>query len=519
MAQKYDKSLILRILKMNRYFLTLLLIAIGWTGLEAQTKIIVKKADLLKPGVVNNQPVRKLLGNVHLIQGNTNIYCDSAYFYSNSNSAQAFSNVHILDQVDTLDLRGDYMEYEGNNSLVKVRGNVIFKDDSTDLYTDNLDYDRTTETGYYFDGGKLVDSTNVLTSLRGYYNANTKKAQFIDSVVLVSPDFYMETDTLDYHTVEKEAISRGRTHALTEEKDTLNSTVGMLYKQLEKYSEIYSGTILTEEYEIKGDTLIANDSLQYYQGMQNVTLESYEDSLKIYGNQVYYDKVSSTAKAYDQAYLRKMMRGDSLFIQGDTLLSVQNDEGSDKFLSAYLGAQMYKSDMQARADSITYNLSDSTIYMYRDPVIWNIDSQISADSIRITTSNNRIHRMYLAINSFVISQDTSKNFNQVKGRDMVVYFEDGYIERSDVFGNGESIYFTGDTGGGSSSMNKLKCSNMSIYFSNNFVTELRTYREVDGSLIPPFEIQDPDRKLRGFVWRIREKPTLQNIVKRMRYDR
>ncbi len=503
---------------MNRLFLTLLTFILSWSAVQAQTKITVKYTDLLKPGVVNNQPVRKLLGNVHLIQGTTNIYCDSAYFYQNNNSAQAFGHVHILDEVDTLDLRGDYMEYKGNNRLVKVRRNVIFKDDSTNLYTDFLDYDRDTETGYYYEGGKLVDSTNVLTSVQGFYNSRTKKARFIESVVLESPDVYMETDTLDYYTIEKEAISTGRTYALTAEKDTLRSTRGMRYKQLEKYSEIYKGTIITKEYEINGDTLIANDSLKYYQGIRNVSLESFEDSLKIYGNQVYYDKLTSTARAYDNAYLRKMMQGDSLFIKGDTLLSVQGDD-SVKFLSAFLGAEMYKSDMQARADSLTYNLSDSTIYMFRDPVIWNIDSQISADSIRITTANNRVHRMYLTQNSFVISQDTSMNFNQVKGRDMVVYFENGYIERSDVFGNGESVYFTGDTGGGSSSMNKLKCSNMSIYFENNFVTELRTYREVDGSLIPPFEIQDPERKLRGFVWRISEKPTLQGIVKRLRYDR
>lgn len=485
--------------------------------MQAQTKIIIKKADRLTPGMVNNQPVRKLIGDVHLIQGTTNIYCDSAYFFNN-NSAQAFSNVHIKDDVDTLDLRGEYMEYEGNSRLVKVRRNVIFKDDSTNLYTDNLDYNRDTEVGYYFDGGKLVDSTNVLTSDRGFYNSRTKKAQFIDSVVLVSPDFYMETDTLDYYTVEKQARSMGRTYALTAEKDTLRSTQGMLYKQREKYSEIYHGTIITTDYEINGDTLIANDSLKYYQGMYNVTLESFEDSLKIYGNQVYYDKLSKTAKSYDDAYLRKMMQGDSLFIKGDTLLSVQNQQGSDKFLSAYMGAQMYKSDMQAKSDSITYNLSDSTIYMFRDPVIWNIDSQISADSIKITTANNRIHRMHLNVNSFVISQDTAKNFNQVKGRDMVVYFDQGFIQRSDVFGNGESIYFTG-SGGGPSSMNKLQCSNMSIYFSSNFVTELRTYREVDGSLIPAIEIQDPDRKLRGFTWRIQERPTLQSITKAKRYDK
>lgn len=519
MAQKYDKSLILRILKMNRYFLSIFFSLFCLSNAFGQTTLLIKSADSFKPGTVSGRKVQKLIGNVHMVQENTNIYCDSAYMYSEINSATAFGHVRIFDAVDSLNLTGDYLEYQGNTRVAKVRRNVILKDDSTTLYTEFLDYDRNSGVGYYYDGGKLVDSLNVLTSIRGYYDSNTKEAQFIDSVVLNSPDMYMETDTLDYSTIDKGAITRGRTQGITPEGDTLNTQVGLRYESLQKYSELYYGSIITSEYEITGDTLIANDSLQYYQGMFNVTLESFEDSLKIYGNQVYYEKETSTAKAYDQAYLRKMMNGDSLFIKADTLLSIQNEEDSVKYLSAFYNGQLYKSDMQARSDSITYNLSDSTIYMYRDPVIWNVDSQITADSIRITTAESKIDKMYMTQNSFVISQDTAMNFNQVKGRNMVVHFDGGYIQRSDVFGNGESIYFAFDKSNGTSSMNKLKCSNMSLYFESNFVTELRTYREIDGKLIPAQEILDPERTLRGFTWRIKEKPQLRNIVRRLRFDR
>ena len=512
MAQKYDKSLILRILKMNRYLFAFTLLLAGLQPLLSQTIILVKSADLFKPGTSNGRKVQRLIGGVHMAQVNTDIYCDSAYLYSDSNSALAFGNVRIFDATDSLYLEGEYLEYQGNTRIAQIRRNVILKDDSTTLYTDNLDYNRNNSTGYYFNGGKLVDSLNVLTSLRGYYNSQTKQAQFIDSVVLNSPDLYMEADTLGYSTLNKEVNTRGRTLGVTPEADSLRTRVGMLYQPRNKYSEVYYGAILTSEYEIVGDTLIANDSLEYYQGMHNVTLESFDDSLKIYANQVYYEKADGTARAYDQAYLRKMMNGDSLFIKADTLVSVQSEKDSVKYLSAYYNGQLYKSDMQARADSITYNLSDSTIYMYRQPVIWNINSQITADSIRITTANNKVDKMYMRQNSFVISQDTTKNFNQVKGRNMVVLFDGGFIRHSDVFGNGESIYFAFDQQNGTISMNKLKCSNMSLRFENNFVTELRTYREVDGNLVPEQEILDPERTLRGFKWRIAEKPTLQSVI-------
>ena len=503
---------------MSRLFYAFILLFATLNWGQSQTRVTLKKSDLLTSEVIGGQKIDKIIGDVWLQQGSTDIYCDSAYLFKDDNSAKAFGRVRIIDLKDSLDLSGDYMEYEGNVRIAHMRRNVILKDDSANLYTNFLDYDRNTGIGYYFNGGKLVDSTNVLTSKRGYYNTANKEAQFIDEVELTNPDYYLESDTLDYSTLNKVAITRGRTLAVSAENDTLTSTVGVEYRSLEKYSEVYYGKILTADYEIAGDTLIADDSTKYYQGMQNVMLHSFEDSLTIYGNQVIYDKPIDKALAYDEAYLRKMMNGDSLFIKADTLLSIQNDS-IGKYLSAFHQVKMFKSDLQALADSAAYNLSDSTIYLYESPILWNVDSQITSDSIRITTANNRIHRMYLTLNSFVISKDSLLNYNQVKGRDMKVYFEEGLISRADVFGNGESIYFVNEKGTSESSMNKLKCSNMSIYFKDSFVEELRTYREVDGDLIPPFEVLEPEKKLRGFIWRITEKPSLASIIRRYRYDR
>jgi hypothetical protein len=97
---------------------------------------------------------------------------------------------------------------------------------------------------------------------------------------------------------------------------------------------------------------------------------------------------------------------------------------------------------------------------------------------------------------------------------MVVDFKNGFISKTDVFGNGESIYFAFNQKDGSLSMNKLTCSNMALSFENNIVTELRTYREVDGKIIPEPEIIKPDKKLRGFKWLFEQKPNLATITKK-----
>ena len=477
----------------------------------AQTKVIVKEADLLASSQIEGVEAQRLIGSVWLIEGNTNIYCDSAYLYKVSNRAIAYGHVRIIDTVDSLDLRGDYLEYTGNIGIAKMRKNVVLKDDSTNLYTDFLDYDRATQTAYYYNGGKLVDSTNVLKSKSGYYNSETKSALFIDSVYLENPDFDLYTDSLDYSTITKVAITKGRTLGVSADGDSLKTNTGFLYKSLEKYSEVYDGWIKTADYEIKGDLLVADDSTKFYSGDGNIELWSYSDSLTVYGEHARYYKNESQVYVYENAYLKKLMQGDSLFIRGDTLKSVQNDEKNIKYLSAFHNVKLYKSDFQGAADSISYNMLDSTIYMFKAPLIWNADSQISADSLNIQLANNKVSKMFLKQNSFVITQDSSENFNQIKGREMLVDFKNGQIRKTDVFGNGESIYFAYDQKNGSLSMNKLTCSNMALYFNKNTVSELRTYREVDGKIIPEPEIVDPEKRLRGFKWLIEQKPTLEII--------
>lgn len=482
-----------------------------------QTTVRLEYAGRLTLEELEGEKIQKLIDSVWLVQGNTNIYCDSAYLNQRTNSARAFGHVRIIDKVDSLDISSDYLEYNGNQRIAYLRDNVIMKDDSTTLYTDNLDYDRNTRIGNYFRGGRLVDATNELTSILGYYNSQTKQSQFYDSVRMTNNEFYLETDTLFYNTLNTQAKTFGPTLGITADGDTLESSKGLIYNRQTRYAEVYFGRVYNEEFDIEADTLITDDSIQIYEAFRNIVMTSKEDSMTIFGDKARYDKIENTALAYENAYMRKMMEGDSLFIKADTLYSDQSDP-ENKYLTAYHQAQMFKSNMQGIADSVSYNFSDSTIYMYRDPVIWSNDSQISADSINIEIVENKVHKMNLAVKSFVIAQDSAGHFNQVSGKTMEVYFKDGFVDKTDVNGNGESIYYVTDKTG-AVTMNKLKCSGMIMYFENNEVSEIRTYIEVDGNLIPEFEIQPIERRLRGFNWRIREKPKLQSIARHLRYDR
>lgn len=156
----------------------------------SQKKVQLKQADRLKgKGGSGDERFDRLLGNVILTQNRTTIYCDSAYLFKKRNFVEAFGKVRITEG-DSVTITGRKLEYDGDTKKAKLRNNVVFtKLATTTLYTDNLDFDRPTNVAYYFNGGKLVDSINVLTSNKGYYDVNTNMASFKKNVHVKNPDY------------------------------------------------------------------------------------------------------------------------------------------------------------------------------------------------------------------------------------------------------------------------------------------------------------------------------------------
>jgi len=194
-------------------------------------------------------------------------------------------------------------------------------------------------------------------------------------------------------------------------------------------------------------------------------------------------------------------------------------------LLAYNGVKIFKSDLQGIADSLVYITHDSTLYFFRDPVLWTEGNQMTADSIRMIINNRSIDRIFMINNAFVVSQDSLNHFNQIKGRDMTAFFDGEAISNVDVQGNGESIYFalqeaeSDDNEEGNlpqsfvMGMNRILCSNMKINFKQGKVNNISFYIMPDASFIPPHELKESDQRLRGFTWRQKEKPYKKDVVK------
>lgn len=504
----------------SRFFVVLLLtftVALPYTAFS-QRNVRLKQADEARGGrMPDGERYQRVIGNVIFTQRETTIYCDSAHFFRQRDRIEAYGRVRIHDG-DSIRITGSYLEYQGESRTAKLRRNVVFRKlGQTTLYTDNLDFHRESNIASYFNGGRLVDSTNTLTSQRGTFNMTSNIATFRNNVKVTNPDYTMTADSLRYDSKNKIIHFITKTNVVQKDGTTLTYETGT-YDTRTRAADIARGRAESEDYTMDYLNFEYDGIQQIGRARGNVVLTHKHDNLLIYGQATdHYEKTGIT-KIYDDAYVAKVSSDlDTLFITADTLVSIESDDASKKRLLAYGTVKIFKRDIQGIADSVEYRFSDSTLYFYQDPVLWSEANQMTADSIWMQIENNTVNRVYLVDNAFVISQDTLKNFNQIKGRTMRADFADNQLHRVYVNGNGETIYFSLEEDNRSvMGMNKLICSRFTIRFFDGKVNNISFYVQPEGEFIPPHEIKDDNRRLKNFNWQADKKPTRDQVVKAQR---
>lgn len=468
----------------------------------------VVKADFLKE---QGKGIQKLIGDVVMVHRNNTIYCDSAYFSKTTNMAELFGHVKIDNPKDTVTSTSRYADYNGNTLLAKLRDNVVFKKAGTTLYTDFLDYNRRTGVADYFNFGRVVDSTNVLTSQRGRYETQIEKITFTDNVILVNPDYTLKSNILRYYTTTKIAETEGITNIRSTDGDELNALKGSEYDTQQKQFRFYEGNVENETSRVMGGELFYDENEKYYEGKMDVSIFHKDRNLEVFGDEGKYWEEKKYSEVYGNALVQKYFEADTMYMAADTLISQDSDLAEARHMLAYPNVRMIKGDLSGRSDSTVYIYADSTIYLFGDPLLWNNKSQISADSIHFLIANENIDRAFLKDNAFAITTDTIANFNQIKGREMTGYFSDGDMTRLDVEGNGESLYFALENDTTLQGVNSLLCGKIIMYFENGNVASINHTINPEASFTPPHMLNEENIKLKGFVWRAEERPTLASI--------
>lgn len=460
--------------------------------------------------------IEVLIDSVKFFHEGAFLYCDSAHFNRTDNTFEAFSNVK-MEQGDTLFLYGDYMNYIGDQQLVKVRNNVMLEHGKEQLFTDSLNYDRVKNIGYYFDYGTLIDSLNELQSKVGVYDPNLRLATFTKDVIVTNPNFTLNTDTLYYNTDTRIASFISPT-VIKSDSGTITSSRG-------RYNTVTDEALLLDQ------SIVANkEGNQYLQG-DSIVYSKQTNLAKVYGrmqlndtikhvimagNYGYFDSNTSYAYATDSAYMVEYSTGDSLYLHADILelikietqLDTINAKGqlkkkdkADYEMKAYHNVRFYRSDIQGVCDSMQFNTADSVLTMYKDPILWNLDRQLTGDTIFIFMNDSTMDRMNIVGAAFSVEQKDSLYFNQLKSRKLDLKLDKGKLSRIFAEGNVESITYPEEKDGSLNRVhNKLLSSFLEINLKDGQFNHLVAWPSPVGKTIPFNLLKEDDLKLQGFYW-------------------
>jgi lipopolysaccharide export system protein LptA len=496
-------------IRFSKFFILFLVLWIFIDRIEAQqtSTLEIISADLLRGA----NGFERLLGAVKMKHHNSLIYCDSAYFFRAENRAQLYGRVRIEDEKDPITTKSAYAEYDGNTKIAKLRKGVVFTNQKTTLYTEYLDYNRETNVANYFDQGKVVDSVNVLTSMEGFYEINYERISFQQDVVLINPDYTLKTNDLIYLTVPKTTETQGLTNIVSKDGYKLDAQKGSFYDTQKKQFRFYDGIVENEESRVKAEELFYDELESFYEGKKDLRVYNKERKLEVFGDQGKYWENKKHSEVFGNALVRRYFDTDTLFLVADTLISIDNKEDSVNYLLAFHQVKMVKSDLSGKADSLHYNFADSSIHLFKDPILWNRKSQLSADSMVFLIANEKLDRVYLKSKAFSIMTDTLLNFNQMKGRKMTGFFNDGQIQRLLIEGNGESLYYALEADSLTQGVNRILSATIDLTFEEGVVKKSNFGVRPDGKFIPIQKIDEKIGKLEGFRWRIEDRPLRKDI--------
>ena len=505
----------------------------------APGRVFLEHADRLNKTTSDSFLV--LTGNVRFSRGAMLMYCDSAHYVRTTESMVAFGNVR-MEQGDTLFVYADELNYDGREEIAVLYGapvRMINRD--VTLRTDQFIYDMRLELGYYTVGGTLTDQRNRLMSIEGEYVPSTKEANFYTDVRLNSIsdgdtlDIY--TDTLYYntttHIAELSAPSR-----IVNPQATILTSSGTYNTETEQASLYMRSTVRANSgATLTGDSLYYDRARGYGEAFGSMVLTDSASHTTLEGDYGFYNELTDSAYVTGRALAKEYSQGDTLYMHGREIFSFRTIDtveavaarviadsispdsvayrhippvmrpDTNQVIVCHPRVRFYRSDMQGLCDSMRFEQKDSTLYMYRHPIVWSDDRQIFGNIIRLHLNDSTIDRADLPETGFTAQLVEDDFFNQLSGKEMTAYFTGGELTRLDVSGNVEAILLPQESDSTYNKILNAESSFLSATFADRNIVRLKMWPETSGTVTPLYLARRTLFYLPRFKWYTGMRPT------------
>ena len=460
------------------------------------------------------------------------IESDKAYFYSKDNYFKAMGHV-VFSQGDSLQMTCNTIEYDGKTKTAIAIGNVDLKKSDMTLKTEKLNLDRVNNKAFYNTKGVVVDSASTLTSQRGTYFMAENKYRFTSDVTILNPKYIVNSEQLDYFIELNQAYLYGNSK-IKGETYTILCERGFYDMQREKGIFKKNATLYYDDKIIKGDSLYFESERDYASASKNVSIIDSLNNSIITGHFGEIFKAKDSAIITRRAMAINIVGQDSLFIRADTLVATGPQD--KRILRGYYDVRILKSDLRGRSDSLYLDQSigltkllsrpltnqQEQIFTEADrngsnPVLWFGESQMSGDKIFLLSNlvTKKLDSLKITGNIFIIEKDTLSldGYQQIKGGILNGAFKEGRLDNIVITKNTEMVYYLyNDEDLQLIGIDKTTCSALQMNFTDGQIEDITFLVSPNGDVYPEEELPLNDRTLKGFIWRITERPeTIEDL--------
>ena len=450
-----------------------------------------------------------LLGDVRIKHDGIKLNCQKAFFFKEKNFFKAIGKV-VIKQGDTITQTSNYADYNANTKQALSWGDVVLTDPTMTLTTDTLHFDRLNQKLYYKSYATIKDQTNTLKSKNGNFYLENKKFTATTRVTVVNPEHHLESNHLDYYTNSGLTYLYGpSTITNTKNDNKIYCERGFYNTKTDVSHFVKNAKLYLKERTVEGDSLYYDKRKGFASATNNIRVIDTVQNFITKGNYAEIFELKDSLYIIKKAVAISIIDKDSMFIHGDTILVTGKPE--KRIVRTFHNVKIFKSDLQGKCDSIHTNQETGLTKMFKNPVIWSDQNQITGDTIHLLSNvkTEKLDSLKVLNNAFIVTKDTvsNKDFNQIKGRNMFGKFKENKLRLLLVKGNAESVYFNrNEETQVLETITKEISSNIEFTLNQGQIETIMYLKKSDGNTYPPSKLPDDVRQLKGFIWRENEQP-------------
>jgi len=405
--------------------------------LYSQNPIILVNSDSVVGYKINEKPVRDFIGNVHLRQGNVDLFCNKATHYIEDNRAFLSGSVKITQ--DTLVLTSENVDYDGNKSLANAYSKIM-----------------------------IIDPSTKLIANKGTYNFRTKTADFFGDVVYEEQKSKLKAEHIEYN------------------------------KPLQLIKSYGKVELETDSLRLKSDSMFIYRNEDKIFSVSNVQMSGKFEPINLISEFLIIDKKSQITKAYGEPVLilidtvkevleneTESQRLDSLFVFADTILAKKDDTGKTE-LEFINNLRLFKDNFTAIAGFGKIYRDSEVGFLKQNPLLWYDSTEFKGDSVFFVLKDRSLTFVRISGNGKILSPShlDSSYVHRILSDTINIFFKERQLDYILGVGNSRTNYFLRNEETNEIQLANYSSDSVRIELQNNEVLDVVWYSNVSGEVIP-----------------------------------